>query len=146
MIVERTEISGELALRLVSDCVRFAGARGWEVCAAVCDPRGALVALLRTDHVVMPAIEFAIDKAYTAATLKTSTQDFFKRAESRPALKLGLANRPRILVFPGGYPVFHDDVCIGGLGVSGAQDQEDVECAVSVIEGAGLQIKHQAGP
>ncbi len=138
MIINRAEISGELALRLVADCVAFAGERGWEICAAVCDPRGALVALLRTDHVVVPAIDFAIDKAFTAATLKKSTRSFFERADSNPALKLGLTNRPRMLVFPGGFPIFCDGDCIGGLGVSGAQDHEDVECAVAVIEGAGL--------
>ena len=141
MIVNRREISGELALRLVSDCVAFAGERGWDICAAVCDPRGAPVALLRTDHVVMPAIEFAIDKAYTAATLRMSTQGFFERADARPALKLGLTNRPRMLVFPGGFPLFHDGGCIGGLGVSGAEDHEDVECAVAVIEAAGLKTE-----
>jgi uncharacterized protein GlcG (DUF336 family) len=141
MLVERKEISASKALEIVRFAIDHASENGWEVCAAICDPRGALAALARTDNVVVPAIDFAIDKAYTAATLQRSTQDFHKRAESRPALKLGLANRPRILVFPGGLPLIFSGTAIGGLGVSGAQDHEDVECAIAAIEKAGLTTK-----
>ncbi len=141
MLVERREISGSKALEIVQHAVDYAGKKGWEVCAAICDPRGALVALARTDEVVIPAIDFAVDKAYTAATLKRSTRDFFERADSRPSLKLGLANRPRILVFPGGLPLIFSGNVVGGLGVSGAQDHEDVECAMAAIEKAGLATK-----
>jgi uncharacterized protein GlcG (DUF336 family) len=117
----------------VRAAVAHAGTKGWEVCAAVCDPTGHLVALLRTADVVVPAIDYAIDKAYTAACLRTSTQALFERAQSRPALGMGLANRPRVLVFPGGLPIRLDGRTIGGLGVSGAADAEDVECAEAAL-------------
>lgn len=131
---ERSVVTAEAALTAVTAAVDHAKSRGWQVCAAVCDPAGHPVAVLRTDRVVVPAIDYAIDKAYTAATLGTSTQAFFERAESRPALKQGLTNRPRVLVFPGGLPIKDGDTVIGGIGVSGAADMEDVECAEAALE------------
>ena len=136
--ITREEIAAEAGLRLVEAAVARARDEGLEVCAALCDPRGHLVALARTDNVVAPAIEYAIDKAWTAATLNRSTEGFFERAHARPALGMGLANRPRVLVFPGGQPIRRGDACLGGLGVSGAQDHEDVAIACAVIAEAGF--------
>lgn len=141
-LVTRREVSSSTASALAHECAAYAEARGWEVAAAVVDPRGALVAFVRTDDVVVPAIEFAIDKAYTAATLRKSTEAFFARAEGSPSLRLGLGNRPRLLVWSGGLAIFDEGTCIGGLGVSGASDAEDVECASAALRALGLT----AGP
>ncbi len=138
MTLTRTEICAAGALDLVQSALRHARANHWEICAAVCDPRGSLVALLRTDDVIVPAVDFAVDKAYTAATLRRSTESFFARAAASPSLSLGLGNRPRLMVWSAGLPVFHDGVCIAGLGVSGAKDHEDVACAEAAIRGAGF--------
>jgi uncharacterized protein GlcG (DUF336 family) len=138
LVASRTEISCALALELVAEAVAHGRSMGWEVCASVCDSRGVQAALLRTDNVIDPAVGFAIDKAYTAAVLRRSTADFAERALSKPPLQLGLANRERILVFPGGLPILKDGVCIGGIGVSGATDSEDVECARAALGKFGL--------
>lgn len=131
-------IGSEVASKLAQAAIDHALRMGVDVCATVCDPGGHPVALLRTDHVRPPAIGFATDKAYTAATLHTSTQDLHERAASRPALAMGLANRERILVFPGGLPIYAEGKLIGGIGVSGATDSEDVECARAALTALGL--------
>ncbi|GGO83889.1 hypothetical protein GCM10011348_28860 [Marinobacterium nitratireducens] len=131
-------IKSELAGKLAQAAIEHARSTNIEICATVCDPAGHPVALLRTDRVRPPAIGFAIDKAYTAATLHTSTQAFHERAASRPALAMGLANRERILVFPGGLPIYGDGQLIGGIGVSGATETEDVECARAALAALGL--------
>ena len=127
--VGKLDLSGDKALELAKAALSYARQQGWEVCISVCDSRGVPLALLRTDHVIDPAIGFAVDKAYTAATLRRSTASFAERALSRPPLALGLSNRDRILVFPGGLPIIVDGQCLGGIGVSGATDEQDVECA-----------------
>ena len=139
MLVTRLEISSKTAAQLTTESVAYARSKGWDIAAAVVDSRGALVAFLRTDDVVVPAIDFAVDKAYTAATLRKSTEAFFERADGSPSLRLGLANRPRLMVWSGGLPLFESGSCIGGIGVSGARDIEDVECALAAIRAAGLQ-------
>ena len=122
MIVTRREISSKTAAQLTTESVAYARSKGWDIAAAVVDPRGALVAFLRTDDVVVPAIDFAVDKAYTAATLRKSTEAFFERADGSPSLRLGLANRPRLMVWSGGLPLFESgslhrrDRCVGRAG------------------------------
>lgn len=137
--VSRLEISAELAQQMIEQCIGYAKERQWEICATICDPRGHPVVLQRTNNVVVPAIQYAVDKAWTAATLGTSTEAFYERAASRPALAMGLSNRERVLVFPGGFPVLDNGICIGGLGVSGAKDEEDVEIATRIIEQYGFK-------
>jgi uncharacterized protein GlcG (DUF336 family) len=138
MLVSVQVLSAAISLRLVTDCIEYARSRSLQVAAAVVDPWGHLIAFLRTDGVIPPAVEFATDKAYTAATLRRSTEAFFERADSSPSLRLGLTTRSRLMVWSGGLPLFAAGECVGGLGVSGARDVEDVECAKAAIRAAGL--------
>jgi len=136
--VSRVEIKADLAQQMVMECIEYAKARQWDICATICDPRGHLVALARTDNVVVPAIQYSIDKAWTAATLNTTTEALYERAASHPALAMGFSNRERVLLFPGGFPILGNGICVAGLGVSGAKDEEDVEIATAVIEKNGF--------
>ena len=137
----RNEIYSELALRMVGKATKLAVEMGVNVCAVVCDPRGHLVALARTDQVMPPAIQFATDKAWTAANFSISTQGLHERVAPKPAVAMGFANRDRVLFFPGGIPIFEGNTCIGGLGVSGAKDQEDIDIATAAIEESGLSVE-----
>ncbi|MDB4080795.1 heme-binding protein [Amylibacter sp.] len=141
MIITRNEVKADVAQKLTLAAIQYARIKKWEIAVAVCDPRGGLVSFLRTDEVVLPAIDFAIDKAYTAASLKKSTKNFFTRANNNKSLSMGLANRPRLMVWSGGLPFFYEDNCIGGIGVSGAQDFEDIECAKEAIISLGLSFE-----
>lgn len=132
------QISSAAARGLVDNCLSYAKKHGWEIAVAVVDPGGYLVAFGRTDHVTTPIGHFALDKAYTAGTLRKSTKDFGVRMASSPTLSLGLSNRERFIAWGGGAAIFEDGVCIGGLGVSGAQEHEDIACAEAAIMLAGL--------
>ena len=55
-----------------------------------------------------------------------------------PTLSLGLATRQRFIAWGGGLAVFEEGACIGGLGVSGAQEHEDIACAEAAIRALGL--------
>jgi uncharacterized protein GlcG (DUF336 family) len=52
---------------------------------------------------------------------------------SRPALTAGLSNRSRVMAWPGGLPIEIDGTVVGGIGVSGAADEEDERCATIAI-------------
>lgn len=140
-LVTRTEISASDALGLVQTALAHASDNGWEVAVAVADPRGHLVAFLRSDNVFDPAIGFAIDKAYTAATLRRSSEAFGARMASSPALSLGFSTRERFITWAGGLPIFCDGTCIGGMGVSGAKDHEDIACAQAALTAQGFQAE-----
>ncbi len=142
--IARHEIDSALAYQMVGHAIELARQQQLEVCAVVCDPRGHLVALARTDNVMAPAIQFAIDKAWTSANFSISTVGLYERIAPKPPVALGFANRERVLFFPGGLPIFEGDVCIGGMGVSGAKDQEDIDLATATIEKFGLSVEKPA--
>ncbi|WP_420328361.1 GlcG/HbpS family heme-binding protein [Mameliella sp.] len=131
-------ITPETAATLVASALDHAKTNGWEVAAATVDPFGYLVAFGRTDNVAPPIGEFALDKAYTAGTLRKSTRAFGQRMASDPTLSLGLNTRQRFMAWGGGVAIFEGENCIGGFGVSGAQDHEDISCAEAAIRALGL--------
>lgn len=131
-------VKNEVGQRLVSAALRNAKSNGWVVAVAVTDSQGNLVAFGRDDSVAPPIGGFAIDKAYTAASLRKATADFGERMASSPTLSLGIGNRDRFLTWGGGVPIFEDGDCIGAIGVSGAQDYEDIECVKFALQQEGL--------
>jgi uncharacterized protein GlcG (DUF336 family) len=140
--MKKSRISPQITPAAAQDIVQAALANatdnGWDVAVAVVDPSGFLVAFGRTDNVAPPIGDFALDKAYTAGTLRKSTKAFGERMVSSPTLSLGLSNRQRFMVWGGGVAIFEEGVCIGGLGVSGAQEHEDIACAEAAITHVGL--------
>lgn len=129
MFISQVAVSSATALRLAAAAVAEAERQGWRIAVAVVDRAGIPLALARMDKATPPILEFALDKAYTAATMRRSTEAFFERMTGSPSLTLGFQNRPRLMVWGGGLPIFHDGAVVGGIGVSGAQDFEDIACA-----------------
>lgn len=138
MLVSHVTLSAATALRLVGAAVAEAERNGWRVAVAVVDPSGLPIAAVRMDQATPPILEFAQDKAYTAATMRRSTEAHFGRMTSSPSLTLGFQNRPRLMVWGGGLPIVHDGRVVGGIGVSGAKDFEDVACAEAALAQEGL--------
>ncbi len=138
MIRTQALLTSATALIIVQAAIAHAMTRHWLICATVVDPWGVPLALQRMDSVAPPVVEFALDKAYTAATLKRSTKAFFEQLELEPATRLGLVNRTRLLVWGGGLPIFHAGQIVGAVGVSGVKDFQDIECAEVAVKAAGL--------
>lgn len=121
----RPAITLEAANRVIAAAIAEAERLGLVVSIAVVDPWGGLVAFARMDGSPVTVAGFAQDKAYTAATGGRTTRDFAARMTSRPHLLAGLSTRERLLAWPGGLPILHEGAVIGGLGVSGASDEDD---------------------
>jgi len=121
----RPAVTLEAANRILAAVLTEAGRQGLVVSAAVVDPWGGLVAFARMDGSPVTVAGFAQDKAYTAATAGRSTRAFAERMTSLPHLLAGLSTRDRLLAWPGGLPILHEGATIGGLGISGASDEED---------------------
>ena len=123
---------------MVQKAIETAQLRNWQIAVAICDPFGALLAFGRSDGAIPEVVNFAIDKAYTAARMRCATATLFERAQRKPQLMAGLANRERLLLFPGGLPIHFEDAVIGAIGISGAQDHEDVELAQNLLIDGGF--------
>jgi len=98
-----------------------------------------LVAFMKTDNVIPAAVDFALDKAFTAATLRKATHEFGERMSSASGLSLGVGTRNRLITWTGGIPIFDGQDCVGGIGVSGAMDHQDLECADAALKSVGLK-------
>lgn len=138
MITTLSLISSDTALSLVSAALKEARAQGLTVAASVVDAQGVTVASARMDGGTPPILTFAEDKAYTAATMRRTTEAFAARMGSSPSLTLGVSTRQRLLAWGGGLPIVHDGRIVGGIGVSGAKDHEDIAIGQAALKGQGL--------
>lgn len=131
-------ISTETALAIVQAALAAARRQGLAIAAAVTDSQGHVVASARMDGVPPAILGFADDKAYTAATMRRSTQAFAERMASKPSLTLGLSTRSRLLAWGGGLPIVDAGRIVGAIGVSGAKDDEDIACGQAALAAAGF--------
>lgn len=131
-------IGWEAASTAAQAAVRHAAAKGWRINVAVVDRGGNLMAFLRMPGAFLHSIDIAIDKAYTAASFGFPTKQWMGAIGHDEGMKLGFSAQPRLIVFGGGLPVRVADDWIGGIGVSGASEAEDEECARAGLAAIGL--------
>ncbi|MEO8839721.1 MAG: heme-binding protein [Herbaspirillum sp.] len=134
-------ISWEAASTAAQAVVRHAAANGWRVNVAVVDRSGNLMSFLRMPGAFLHSIEIAVDKAYTAASFGFPTKDWMSMIGHDDGMKLGFSTRPRLIVFGGGLPLrVEGDDWAGGIGVSGASEAQDEECARVGLAAIGLTV------
>jgi uncharacterized protein GlcG (DUF336 family) len=113
------------ARRILDEGLSRAGRDGGKpVVVAVADAHGDLVALGRMDGAPVRSIRIAINKAYTAARVLSTTEELAGRLREagRDVLVYG---DPAFTLFPGGSPIKAQDAVIGAVGISGRTAEED---------------------
>lgn len=138
--VSQPGISAASASTAVQAAVRHAEANGWRINVAVVDRGGNLMAFLRMPGAFLHSIDIAIDKAYTAASFGFSTKEWMPAIGHDDGMKFGFSNQPRLIVFGGGLPIPDPEGSsewIGGIGVSGASEEQDEACARAGLAALG---------
>ncbi|WP_130803902.1 GlcG/HbpS family heme-binding protein [Acinetobacter ihumii] len=93
---------------------------------AVVDAYGFLLTHIRMDGAQLPSIEHSINKAYTSALFKKSTEALKQLSEPDGELYgLNLTLNQRVIVFAGGLPLLLNDDVVGAVGVSGGTAEQD---------------------
>lgn len=138
LTVRQDAITDEAALKAVTAAVQKGRDLGCAMVAAVVDPGGNLVALVRPTGAFVASLGIARDKAWTAATFGLSTDTLHGAVAEPPHLHDGIAARPGVVLFGGGYPLVQDGRVIGGIGCSGGSEDQDRACARAGIEALGL--------
>lgn len=136
--VEQAQVSWQAAQKAVEAAAQKAVALGVKVNAAVVDAGGNLAAFARVNGAPLHSITIAEDKAYTAASFGVMTSEFYDLIKESPALREGIVQRPRLIVFGGGLPIVSRGRVIGGIGVSGASEAQDEECARAGLAAIGF--------
>lgn len=130
-------ITAQAAAAACAAAVAHAEQKGWKINVAVVDRGGNLMAFLRMPGAFIHSINLAIDKAYTSASFGFPTKAWMEAIGHDEGMKLGFSAQPRLIVFGGGLPIGEGD-WLGGVGVSGASEAEDEECARAGLAAIGL--------
>lgn len=129
------EIGLEQAKKIAAGAAAESKKNGWRMAIAVVDNHGFLVYYERMDDTQTASVWVAVEKAKAAATYRRPTKAFEDGiAKGRVAL-LGLTGATPI---EGGLPIMVGGKVIGGIGVSGANSDQDAMAAAAGLKGAGL--------
>ena len=139
-VLPQSNISLEAALAAAQAAVRHAETLGVRINVGVVDVGGHLAAFLRMPGAFIQSIDLAIDKAYTAAGFGFPTGNWMKAVGHDEGMKLGFSSRQRLIVFGGGLPVRVGGELIGGIGVSGASEEQDEACARAGLAAIGADV------
>jgi glc operon protein GlcG len=74
--------------------------------------------------------EVATQKAKTSAITRRPSKFWEDRVKDR----LGFINFPGVLQIQGGLPIMYEGECVGAIGVSGVQSQEDEQIAKAGVD------------
>jgi len=134
------------AKRMMAAAIAKAEEFGVAVTVAIVDAGGHLLVLERMDGGRFHTVHSSTTKAVCAASNKRPTSS--RGAQAQPldtlhALGLALAAGPeRWTAMEGGFPIIVEGECVGGIGVSGGNWEQDEAIARVAVEavGAGFRI------
>ena len=137
---KETVLSLELALKAANAALAKCEEGGYRVSVAVVDRGGNLKALLRGDGAGPHTQDSSAKKAYTASSIRRSTQELAELMIKVPNLQaLGDMNE-QILILGGGLPLVLGNEVVGGIGVGGAPGtQFDEACALAGVMSIGAK-------
>lgn len=131
--IEQSATAPVLTDQQASDLVRAAEAKAREIGApmviAVVDSAGLLKAFARMNGTPRGALEWTIEKAYTAAAFGRPTSELAEGIQNWPAVMASMLRLPNVNLTPGGHPLFVDGTVVGGFGVGGGIPEEDAQVA-----------------
>ena len=134
-------ISLDLANQVASATVAACAAGGYSVAATVVDRAGVARAVHRADNAGPHTLGSSLQKAWTAASAKTTTTTLMEAAQKNPG-SANLVNLPGFLLLGGGVPIKVGNETIGAVGVGGAPTgAADEACAVAALDKVKDQLK-----
>jgi glc operon protein GlcG len=118
-------LTSEDAHKMMAACKAEAQKNNWKVSIVIVDDAAIPLLLERLDGAGPTTAEVALGKARTAALTRQPTKLWEERVKERPAF----LNFPAGLAIWGGVPILYQGECVGAIGVSGVQSQDDEKIA-----------------
>ncbi len=121
--------------KIIAACKAKALEMSLPMCIAVMDQYAYLVAFVRTGDTTLDSIQIAIDKAYTSALIRMDTRTLGQQCQPGNPL-YGFQNNlsGRLVIFPGGIPLYKNGKLFGSIGVSGGEVEEDETVAKAGVD------------
>jgi uncharacterized protein GlcG (DUF336 family) len=130
------------ARHMAAAALRKAQEIGVPETVCITDEGGFPLVLERMDSGRVTGPQIAWNKAFTAAGHKRSTH-LFNTPPNGPALPgneaygIQWSFEGRFAAFVGGFPIVVDDQVVGGVGLSGGNGEQDIQCGLAAL--AALQ-------
>lgn len=129
-VEKRYSITGDAALKIMTAVYERANAQGKAVYIAVVDGTGGLVGLLGHEKCPVMCRQVCQDKAYTAFATRMKTSKWKGYVYSTPEDdRQVMMSQKGFIAASGGAPIVVEGIVAGGIGVSGAGQQEDEDLA-----------------
>ena len=126
-------LAPETALTAAQAALMHCRNAGHQVAVAVVDRFGTLQVLLRDRFAGAHTVEFATQKAWTAASFKMATSAFAEQTQAGKPMS-GVRTNVHVMAAGGGQTIEAGGTLLGGIGVSGAPGGEaDDACALAGI-------------
>ena len=138
---EAKRLTNAGAKQMMSAAIEKAEEFGIPITVAIVDSGGHMMLLERMDGGRFHTVHSSTTKAISAASNRRPTT--IKGAQGQEldtlhALGLSLAaGVNRWTAMEGGFPIFFDGECVGGIGVSGGDWQQDQDIAEAAVEAVG---------
>jgi uncharacterized protein GlcG (DUF336 family) len=133
-VFQTKTLTPEAALKAAQAALESCRKQGFQAAVAVTDRNGLVQVLLRDRYAGPHTPDIAINKAWTAASFKTSTLEFGKDTQAGKPMS-GIRNHPRVIAAGGGLPIEGGGTLVGAIGVSGGPGGEaDESCAKAGIK------------
>ena len=130
-------LAAELALKAIERCT----ADGFRISVVVADRNGVPIVTLRGDGTGPHTVDSATRKAYTSASMRTTTQELGARLAANPG-SAALATLPNIITLGGGIPVKAGEGVLGAAGAGGAPGgDKDAACVQAGIDAVADRLK-----
>lgn len=140
-VFETKSLTPETALVAAKAAMESCRKQGYQVTVAVVDRAGLTQVLLRDRYAGAHTIEVATNKAWTAASFRTSSMTMGE--ETQPGKPMsGIRSLSRFLGAGGGVVIEGSGLFFGGIGVSGAPGGEaDEACANAGLKAISDEIE-----
>lgn len=106
---------------------------GIDISFAVCDENGLPRVFRRYGEALVLSITLVPGKAYTAAITQCKTKDLAAYSVEGGSLMGIQSNDSKITLVAGGLPLFANGTIVGGIGVGGGTEEQDLAIAEYVV-------------
>lgn len=127
----QTILSAEDAQHMIARAEKQAQTLNAQVCIAVLDQSGQLLAFKRMDNAPVGCIDSSIQKGRAAALYRTSTDRYMARANG---VEPAIATLPGMVPLGGGSVVTVNNQVTGAVGVSGSANPNEIAIAKAASE------------
>ena len=139
-------LTNEGAKKMMDAAISKAEEIGIPATVAIVDAGGHMILLERMDGGRFHTVHSSTTKAVSCASNRrpsTTRGAQGQELDTIHALGLTLAAGPtRWTAMEGGFPIFFEDECVGGIGVSGGDWQQDEDIARAAVEAIGASYEN----